>query len=229
MEYIKQGLTNPERRTVYMAEPDPMGQPARTLKLLKAALNKYSRLGRLGRRGLQRVEQALPLKRKPPWLLHLSATERAAFVPASRDAVHYIQRGLANPQCRAAYNAVSDVTGMRERTMAHVRRKRMQRAEYGLPTKKESAALRFLGGSERAEFDAAWQDAKEFKRWGLSNRQRRDEYWAAEDPTGEHAQTYERLLAAHPTYARLMQRAYYPRERNEQLIGGGDASGCRRR
>ncbi len=214
IEYIKQGFSNPERRTAYMAEPDSMGQRARTLKRLNAAWNAYSRLGRLGRQRLQRVEQGLPLKREPPWLPHLSATERAAFVAAWRDAIDYIQQGLANPQRRAAYNAVPDATGLRERTMkqlqtawntysrlARIGRKRMQRAQHGLPTEQGPAALKFLGGSERAEFDAAWQDAKEFKRLGLSNRQRRDEYWAAEDPTGERAQTFERLQAAHRTYA----------------------------
>jgi hypothetical protein len=185
MENIKQGLTNPERWTMYMAEPDPMGQRARTLKLLKAAWNEYSRLRWLRRRRLQHVEQGLPLKREPLWLPHLSATERAAFVAVWHDAVNYIQRSLVNLQRRTVNNAVPDATGLRKHTMARIGYKRMQRAEQGLPTKKEPAALRFLGGSEQAEFDAAWQDAKEFESLRLSNRQCQDEYWAAEDPTGE--------------------------------------------
>jgi hypothetical protein len=183
-----------------------------------------------------------PVK-EPPWLHFLKAPERAAFDAARPDAMEYQRQGLTRTQRRAAYEAAPDPTGERARTLqrqqaawnvynrlSQMGRRRLKQAQQDLApgpvsggrrqrASREPPWLRVLSEQERAEYDAAWPEANEFKKWGLPQRQRQDEYLAEPDPTGERAKTFERMREAHQTYERLRSRA-----RRRQQLGQGPPS-----
>jgi hypothetical protein len=231
IRYEKLGLTNPRRRAEYQAVSDPTEARARTLRRLHTAWNAYNRLAQLGRRRLQRAEQGLPQERSPQWLSRLNEAERAQLEAAKANAVMYDRLGLTNPQRRAEYQAAQDPTGQRAKTLqrlqkawnaynrlAQLGRRRLQKAGESHETQQRRASakpawLHYLTEGERTEFDAAWADAREYKKLGLLDQQRRDEYRAAAESTGEGSQTFERLLDAHRTYLRLSGRARKRRAR----------------
>jgi hypothetical protein len=225
---MQQRLTDPRRRAAYRAARDPAGERAQTLKRLQAAHQTYNQLSKLGRKRLRDAAQGAtatapasagaPSRGELPWLAHLTDIERDAYEATEADARDYYERqGLANAQRRAELEAALDPTGERAQTLArqHVAyeihnrisaraRRRMQRSRQGGAPPREQRAWRvLLSEAERAEYEAARPDALEYLSQGLDSLQRRAEYLAEPDETGQRAKTLERLKAAYNTVGRL--------------------------
>jgi hypothetical protein len=130
----------------------------------------------------------------------------------------YKAQGLDNPQRRAEHAAAPDPAGERAQTLQRLQaahktykrlskqgRRRLQNVEQGMaPAKGEERPwLPLLNERERAEYDAARPDAISYMQQGLTDPQRRAEYRAEQDLTGERAQTLGRQQKAHQTYNRL--------------------------
>jgi hypothetical protein len=168
--------------------------------------------------------------REQPWLALLSDVERAHYDGARADALRYKALGLHSPQRRTSYLAATpDPRGVRARAVERMR------AAYNMFSKLDARArtrlrkqllqqqqlaagvtpqlpraeppwLAMLSDSERDEYYAARDDALDYQKRGLTFPERRAEYLAEADPTGERAQTLERLQAAYHTYKKLSSR-----------------------
>jgi hypothetical protein len=85
------------------------------------------------------------------------------------------------------------------RISARARRRLQRSGQSGAPPREQRAWLALLSETERAEYEAARPDALEYLRQGPDSPQRRTEYLAEPDETGERAKTLERLKAAYNT------------------------------
>jgi hypothetical protein len=212
-EWRRLGLNELATQLKYLAEADPTGERRETLKRLRAAVGTETKLRATA---LERIKHAAQTRMPAP--SPTEATQREdgaqASVPAlsSEEAATGLQH--EQPSMPAQRSAAEAEAGT-----AHA--PESEPAAQHLHTKKRQTWLPFLSEHERAEYDAAKADVREWRQRGLDEPRVRQRYLAAPDPTGQRQATFQRLRAALNTTERLRQRA---RAREQRARAGSPAA-----
>jgi hypothetical protein len=221
-EWRQRGFDKPEVRKKYLAESDPTGERAATLKRLQDAANIEAKLRAKGMRRMNRVAAGKPPVQtaKKQLLAYLDEKERAELEAVQDDAKEWRQRGFDKLEVQKKYLAEPDPTGERAATFKRLRAalkthgrlwetamRRQNRAEAGMSPRKAANEvqpwLAFLDEQERAEVDAVQENIMEWRDLRLYNLQTRKDYLAASDADGQRAAKFKRLQTAVNTEARL--------------------------